>query len=191
MLEVEMKFRLVDPNSFVHRMQEKFQAVFDAGIVERDLYFQHPSRNLAQTDEAFRLRREGDSLLVTYKGPKQDKLTKQREEIELPLLLPSETTPIEERMASWQTLLNRLSFREVAEVVKFRRSARFNYQGFPVMVTWDHLDELGDFAEIETLSPPPADLAKVVVMSLAATLNLSTIVPTSYLSLLLQKREKA
>ena len=47
-----------------------------------DEYFNHPCRDFAVTDEALRLRKDPDGKM-TYKGPKLDRTTKTREEIEM------------------------------------------------------------------------------------------------------------
>ena len=84
---------------------------------EIDVYFAHPARDFAQTDEALRLRRKGDANCITYKGPKIDATTKTRREIELPL------APGPESLASWTALLEAVGFRPAGEVRKSRRKA--------------------------------------------------------------------
>src|SRR5689334_20107638 len=83
-LEVEQKYP-VDDHA---RLREQLVALgceFHAPLEQADLYFAHPARNFAQTDEALRLRRSGDEVCITYKGPKLDPTTKTRREIELPI----------------------------------------------------------------------------------------------------------
>ena len=192
MLEVEMKFALSDPERLVKTVGERFGAVFGPPWRERDLYLQHPARDFVKSDEALRLRQTKEGLVITYKGPKRDRMTKQREEIELPLFPAagealSDTELAENRLAHWRLIFERLGFTPVGEVVKYRRCASFDYGGFPMTVTIDHLVELGDFAEIETLAPPPADLPRLAVMKLAFDLNLETLIHASYLSMVLSR----
>ena len=82
--EVEQKFPVADLAAV-----EAGLAALGAGISapreEVDLYFAHPARDFAATDEALRLRLTGLQGSITYKGPKIDAVTKTRREIELPL----------------------------------------------------------------------------------------------------------
>src|SRR5690348_3273474 len=83
-IEVEQKFASEDMDALRHRLSE-LGAEFGPPVEQVDLYFAHPARDFAKTDEAFRLRREGQANWFTYKGPKLDQTTKTRLEIELPI----------------------------------------------------------------------------------------------------------
>lgn len=85
MFEVEMKFRVQNIVEFITILAQKYSAHFDPEVIETDLFFQHPVRDFAKTDECLRLRCRHNELMITYKGAKIDSLTKTREEIELPL----------------------------------------------------------------------------------------------------------
>ena len=54
---------------------------------QEDIYFNAPHRDFTQTDEALRIRRitskDGNEIILTYKGAKLDELSKTREEIEV------------------------------------------------------------------------------------------------------------
>lgn len=83
--EVEMKFPVKDREALERIV---FQ---NPGLTveELDLYFQHPCRDFAKTDEGFRVRCQdyegGESqCFLTYKGPKIDPETKTRKEIDIP-----------------------------------------------------------------------------------------------------------
>jgi adenylate cyclase class 2 len=54
MIEVELKYRLDDPESLLSSLVAR-GAQPKAATVERDVYFNHPSRDFAVTDEALRL----------------------------------------------------------------------------------------------------------------------------------------
>ncbi len=96
MFEVEQKFRISSPKTFLASVSA-LEISWRKKVVEVDTYFQHPSRNFIQTDEALRVRRHltfsGERTpqcaetewLVTYKGPRLDRKTKTRKELELPL----------------------------------------------------------------------------------------------------------
>src|SRR5215471_11347378 len=84
MYEVEQKHRVEDKAELIARLQER-GGTLEKPIKQSDQYFAHPCRDFAKTDEALRIRVVGDKSFVTYKGPKLDKTTKTRREIELPL----------------------------------------------------------------------------------------------------------
>ncbi|NIO39590.1 MAG: class IV adenylate cyclase, partial [Burkholderiales bacterium] len=78
------KFRVHDDRSLRKSLRElgaRLVSTFD----QRDQYMLHPSRDFRETDEAFRIRVEGESATLTYKGPKMDRQTKTRPEIEVAL----------------------------------------------------------------------------------------------------------
>jgi adenylate cyclase class 2 len=72
--EVEMKFRLSAPGAFEARLAE-IGAKLSEPLTETDVYFAHPARDFAATDEALRLRKKGRKYSITYKGPKIDPAT--------------------------------------------------------------------------------------------------------------------
>jgi len=189
MFEVEMKFRIAGPDPLLRLLHDRFGADFGPERIEQDLYFQHPCRDFVQTDEAFRLRRAGSDLKITYKGPKLDKKTKTREEIELPLL-SAEAESVEERLAQWRRMLERLGFRPAASVEKRRRAADWTYQGLPFEAALDYLEPLGWFVELETITSGPFEAARDTLLTLAAELGLTDSVTESYLNLL-QKAEES
>ena len=135
---------------------------------EIDLYFAHPSRDFAATDEALRLRRKGDANYITYKGPKIDATTKTRREIELPL------GPGPESLASWTALLEAVGFRPVGEVRKSRRKAAIPWQGRQVEASLDDVDGVGTFVEFELVAEESeVDAAKACIQSLAQSFGLT------------------
>ena len=120
--EVELKFPVPDLPAFSQKLTDRAIPISPAQE-EIDLYFAHPPRDFARTDEALRLRRKGEANYITYKGPKIDATTKTRREIELPLAAGPES------LASWTALLEAVGFRPVAEVRKSRRKAAIPWQG--------------------------------------------------------------
>src|SRR6185295_1225240 len=80
---------------------------------------------------------------VTYKGPKLDKTTKTRCEIELPL------DPADHDGSQFASLLDALGFTPVAVVRKRRRSFRITAGEYEVDGALDELDGLGCFVELE------------------------------------------
>ena len=104
--EVEQKFPVADMAALESKL-ESLGATIAEPHGEIDLYFAHPGRNFAETDEALRIRRKGASNYITYKGPKIDRTTKTRQEIELPL------PPGDDAPEAWVGLLAALGFAAV------------------------------------------------------------------------------
>jgi len=150
--------------------------------MQTDVYFRHPVRDLASSDEALRLRVDGERLLVTYKGPKLDPPRKTREEIEFPLLTD---------LAHAKALLERLGFTSAATVRKRRRE--FRLPGEPgghdgVVVSLDQVDELGCFCEIEVQTATVEHGRSVLANALGRLgLEAKSPIAESYLELLLAR----
>lgn len=177
--EVEMKFPVADMAAFEARLTS-LGATISTPQSEVDVYFAHPARNFAKTDEALRIRRKGTANFVTYKGPKIDAVTKTRHEIDLPL------PPGEETAVSWTGMLNALGFVAVGEVRKSRRKAHVDWQGQSVEVSLDQVDRVGTFVELElVVEPENVETAKACIMSLAQALGIEGSERRSYLELLL------
>lgn len=98
-----------------------------------DIFFRHPQRDLAATDEALRLRRVGARLELTYKGPRLGGPTKAR--IEHNVQVASDPT----------ALLAALGFVPAATLTKDRQP--FHLSGVEVAV--DDVAGVGAFVEIE------------------------------------------
>lgn len=181
-MEVELKFPVEDIAITAAQLSALGAEVTPAQE-ERDLYYAHPVRNFAQTDEALRIRQKGGQCFLTYKGPKIDPHTKTRQEIDLQLPAGPET------FAAWDELLQALGFRPVAEVRKQRRKAFLSWQGRRVEISLDEVAELGFFVELELMSDPAGlDSARSALLALAEQLGLRQSERRSYLELLLEKR---
>lgn len=177
--EVEQKFPVPDVAALEAKLAAMGAAISEPGP-EVDLYLAHPARDFAQTDEALRIRRQGPSNSITYKGPKIDRTTKTRREIELPL------PPGEESAEAWAELLATLGFTPVAEVRKLRRKVDISWQDRRVEGSLDDVERLGDFAELELIvEDAGVEAAKACIASLAEKLGLSGSERRSYLELLL------
>ena len=179
-LEVEQKFAVRDPAALVARVAA-LGAVFGPPQSQVDRYFNHASRDFAQTDEALRIRTVGDENFITYKGPKLDQTTKTRRELELPI-------GSVDAGRGFTELLLALSFRPVADVRKSRRTCGLQWNNFPVEVVLDEVQGLGTFMEIEVvIAPEHVEAAKSAVINLAQHLGLQDSERRSYLELLLQQ----
>jgi adenylate cyclase class 2 len=176
--EVEQKFPLADPAAVQARLAV-LGAEFHTPIDQVDLYFRHPSRDFAQTDEALRLRQVGEQNFITYKGPKIDLQTKTRRELELPLLGGHEAHQ------KFAELLKALGFLPVATVKKRRSLAEIHWQGFQVECALDDVDGAGLFIELEISADGQSlESASRTLANLADELNLKNPERRSYLELI-------
>ncbi|MBS7287418.1 MAG: class IV adenylate cyclase [Candidatus Freyarchaeota archaeon] len=136
MIEVEVKYRV--SREVVDHIVSKLLSIGGVPLseeVQEDFYFQHPSRDFAVTDEALRVRRVGDKVDVTYKGPRIDHKSKTREEIRVRV----------ESLDDFILLLERLGFLQVAKVIKTRKTYRLG----ETLLHLDRVNGVGFFIEIE------------------------------------------
>jgi adenylate cyclase class 2 len=180
--EVEQKF-YVDALSAVEDVLRRLGSSPGAPTTQVDTYFSHPARDFHVTDEALRLRRIDDINRITYKGPKIDRTTKTRRELELELPRGAEFA------AGYQELLSLLGFEKVIDVRKERRETSLPWRGWVITVSLDTVDGLGSFVELE-LQTDDKDLerARQALAACAAELGLHRNERLSYCELLLQRR---
>ncbi len=182
--EVEQKFPVPELAPVAARLTELGAAISDS-VREIDHYYGHPARDFSTTDEALRIREVSDRCYLTYKGPKIDRTTKTRREIELPL------GGRQEVLSGWQSLLEALGLHLVGRVVKDRRRPHLQWEGRPVQATLDEVPQLGCFVELETVvEESQLDAARACIGSLASQLGLSEGERRSYLELLLESRHQ-
>jgi adenylate cyclase class 2 len=183
MYEVELKFSLADAEPVIRRLAA-FGARSDPSLEQSDVYFSHPSRDFAKTDEALRIRSVGNRHQVTYKGPVVDSQTKTRREIELSI-------GDRESRDKFAEVLTLLGFRPVREVRKTRLPHHVIWRDRKFEVALDAVDGLGTFVEVETLASEAEKPAAVdATLAFAAELGLSNPERQSYLCLLLEKTGK-
>lgn len=124
------------------RLRERL-ATLDAdtlgAVTQVDTYYDAPHRDFVATDEALRIRRErdesGETVVLTYKGPRVDETTKTRQEAE---------TTVGDADATG-TILAELGFRPAETVHK----ERDRYALDDCTVTLDAVRDLGEFVEVE------------------------------------------
>lgn len=181
MYEVELKVRADH-----ERVRDRLAAVeaTDAGGVRQvDTYYDAPHREFAETDEAFRVRRQtpveggerrDDETVtkLTYKGPLVEAESKTRRE--------HETAVADD--AATEEILAGLGFEPAATVEKDRRF--YEYDGYTV--TLDRVDDLGEFVEVET-EAEAVEAAREGAIAVMEELGLDPDeqIRTSYLGLLL------
>lgn len=183
--EVEVKYRGVDHDQLVGKLAE-LGAEAGGGVDQEDSYMNHPSRDFAVTNEAFRIRRIGDDNRITYKGPKHDGPTKTREEIEIPFAAGPD------QHGNLVRLFENLGFKAVATIRKRRESFHLRFEDHDLEIVLDRAEGLGDFAEIEAIAADKADLprAQQAVLNLAKHLGLTDVEPRSYLRMHLEDRSR-
>lgn len=170
MLEIEAKARIGDMKLIEKRILDiggKFLKV----ETQADTYFRHPFRDFSKTDEALRVREIDKRYFLTYKGPKIDKITKTRKEIEVGF---SDIKNVRE-------ILHRLGFKKVLNIVKKRKY--FALGEFSVMM--DKVKGLGNFVEIEkhTDTYKPDELVRLIKK---LGINEDAMERRSYLELMLE-----
>lgn len=181
MYEVEQKFHL-DDGIDVEAALSALGASFQEPSEQRDLYLTHPTRDFGRTDEALRLRQEDSRICLTYKGPKVDRITKTRREVEVELASG-------EAAAGMQEMLGALGFAPLVEVRKARRRAEVVWDGTVVVVALDDVADLGRFVELEILAgADQLDAARGRIASLSEALNLHRNERLSYCEMLLGRR---
>jgi adenylate cyclase class 2 len=180
--EIENKYRVADLAALEARLGD-LGATAEPAILQEDIYLAHPSRDFAATNEAFRVRRDGEHNRVTYKGPKHAGPTKTREEIEVAFAAGDEAR------ADMLRLFDRLGFRPVATIGKSRRPHHLVRRGVTFDVVIDEADGLGTFVEVETLVETAEELvgAQAALIKLTEELGLSDVEPRSYLRMHLEK----
>jgi adenylate cyclase class 2 len=187
--EVEQKFRVADPAALEAKLVG-LAARFREPVEQVDRYFAHPCRDFVKTDEAFRLRRVGDEVAATWKGPRIDSASKTRRELELALAqvppLPGGPRGGQATLDRWTDLLEALGFRRVRDVAKRRRAARVPWQGTEVEAALDRVEDIGDFLELELQAAAgEVPLATACIESLARTLGCDVQERRSYLELVI------
>jgi adenylate cyclase class 2 len=169
-IEVEIKAKIENIET-VEKQLIGLKALFKEKTVEEDHYYQHPCRDFHMTDEALRIRISGDRCFVTYKGPKIDKDTKSRTELEIKIENPE----------SYKRLLEHLGFKDAGTVLKTRKT--YTFQDCSIML--DSVNELGNFLEIECFGD--FEHCKKSIFGIAALLKIKDFERRSYFELIKNK----
>ncbi len=184
MLEVEVRYRTDNPASVIQRLMQWGGALAE-DRTDVDQYYNAPDRNFKDSDEAFRLRRIGETNRLTYKGPKRDTETKTRMEIEIPLGSGAAVA------SEAHQLLTALGYRPVVLVRKQRQVYRFTRDEFEMEACFDEVEQVGPFLELEILArEEDYERAKAVLLQTASELGLSEKETRSYLGMVLEAQGK-
>lgn len=178
--EIEIKAKIDSVKDFERRIVE-LGGMFLMELEQLDIYYRHPCRDMKASDEAIRVRCEGASALLTYKGKKEGGGVKAREEIEVGL----------SSFEGGKAILERLGFREVASVFKDRKIFSLNIKGIEFEIALDSVKGLGSYIEIEAKSEAGGEGAhgekvKELLMEIADALSIEEdkMTTKSYLELL-------
>lgn len=188
MLEIEMKFRVENAQAYEALLKEEQGVEFGAPLFESDVFFTNAALGFPNEGKSLRVRRSGDLLATTFKGPRLDSTTKAREEIELSLAPKGcDEATLDKTRDDWIRFYERLGFQPFGAVEKTRRRARTVFAGREFEITLDVVDSLGVFTELETLAPQAEFVeARAVLLALADKLGLRDTITKSYLALTLE-----
>ena len=196
-IEVEQKYHVDDADTLEQRLI-LLGAQEQPTQQHADTYYNHPSRDFAQSHEALRIRQCNGVPLITYKGTKLPGAVKARREMEWRL------DPGDPNGSNTEELFLLLGFRKVATVRKSRQSFVLNDSNAPFTITIDRVESVGCFAEIELVveggnskdEHSAADVgsnaiaaARQQIVQLAPKLGLHQDEPRSYLRMLLELSE--
>ncbi len=142
-MEIELKIPLkvyFSNDSVISNISKKFGTPSEE-ITQIDTYFTSPIRDFWISDEALRLRHilnvsGQEKIEITYKGPKQGKSMKIREEITIEASNSNNAKKI----------LQNLGFQVFTKIKK----KRMNWRKNNFVISFDRVEDLGSFLEIET-----------------------------------------
>ena len=176
LFEVEIKAK-IDNFDAIKEKLKKLGAIKKKDLKMGDIYFKHPARDFAKTDEALRIRKSNESNFLTYKGPKLDEITKTRNEIEMEITEPRKLKKI---------LIN-LGFIEVPKIRKKREIYELN----DYKICLDEVDFIGKYIEIETEVKDENDRIKktneLINFAKELGINKEDFIRKSYLELIKEK----
>jgi len=139
MREVEIKIQISDPEKIANILENN-GCVFGESIVQHDVVYipqDQPTVPVQAGINVLRIRRQGDKTLLTLKrSDLENHLSKLEHELEV-------SNPEE-----MDKIIQLLGFKIIADTIKTRRKCKIN--GFEICI--DHVNELGDYLEIEKMT---------------------------------------
>ena len=138
-IEIEAKIKLDSHEPVIEKLESLNDAKFDREIEQTDTFFMDENNTLLKNDCGLRLRREtsasNETIILTFKGPKQKGLIKSRTEIETAVSDFENTAIILESLG----YKRRLTFKKIRKI--------WHFQGCEVCL--DFVPQLGYFLEVE------------------------------------------
>ncbi len=138
MIEVEVKAKITSFSEMEKRLSE-IGATKSKSEFQEDIYFNSPIVDFAESDEALRIRttkqNKDINIFITYKGPKIDKESKTRKEIEMNI----------EDSEKCSDIFEAIGFKKVRTVRKNRQY--YTYENFEISL--DDIEGLDPYMEIE------------------------------------------
>lgn len=185
LFEVEQKFHVEDLALLEDQLRQ-IGAVEGKTQQHADTYYNHPCRDFAETQEAFRVRRVDGVPMVTYKGTKLPGEVKARRELEWRL------DPGDPDGTKLEELLGLLGFPRVAEVQKQRRCFSWSQSLQNITIVIDQVRSLGLFAEVElmVIETTEVESARRQIVELGSRLGLLRAESRSYLRMILESGAK-
>jgi adenylate cyclase class 2 len=178
MIEIEVKASVKDPKQ-LERSLIGFGATPIGIETQSDTYYNAPYRDFGKTDEALRIRVEDGKSILTYKGPKMDKVSKTRKEVQ---------TEIKD-LDGMGNILSSLGFVPVATVSKKRKNFRIG----DFFISLDEVRDLGNFIEVEIDVKDSRNFQEKVeiIFKFMGKLGISreSSIRKSYLEMILEKKE--
>ena len=176
MIEVEVKAK-IDSFEDMEKKLNELGALKTKKEFQEDIYFNSPVVDFAKTDEALRIRttkeNDNENIFITYKGPKIDKKSKTRKEIEMGI----------EEAQKCSEIFEAIGFKKVRAVRKNRQY--YKYENFEISL--DDIEGLEPYMEIEIALEDGSDYnaAQNSIFELFAKLDITDgFERTSYLELL-------
>ena len=172
MIEVEIKVRIKNKEEIAEKLK-KLGFKFIKKKFQEDIYFNGIDRDFRKTDEALRIRDDNGTYYVTYKGPKIDRISKTREEIEVRI-------DDKEKM---RQIFKKLGFREVRPIRKVREI----YKKDDITASIDDVEGLGLFLELEkniyNINEKDESLKELMEILKALNISRDNTIRKSYLEL--------
>ena len=138
MIEVEVKAKIDNFKDMEEKLAE-IGAIKTKKEFQEDIYFNSPVVDFAETDESLRIstttENDNTNIFITYKGPKIDKESKTRREIEMGI----------EDSQKCSDIFEAIGFRKVRAVRKNRQY--YTYENFEISL--DDIEGLEPYMEIE------------------------------------------
>ncbi len=175
MFEIEVKGKIDNKEEIIKKLKSLNFSFIEKKIQE-DIYFNGIDRDFKKTDEALRIRDDNGIYFLTYKGPKIDKISKSREEIEVKV----------EDKEKLRKILKKLGFKESLTIKKIREI----YKKDNITVCIDYIENLGYFIEVEKETNKYDEKEVKQLLDLLKDLGVKQLITKSYLEMVAEYEEK-